>query len=96
MKQGIGLDTTRLTPALRRAYERETLEVRGRAAEILATIGPRKLGVVALFRAERWTEVSIANYEKDQHLADLHWIRAAEWRRIGWALSTIETRENLT
>jgi hypothetical protein len=73
---------------LQDAYERETLEVRGRAAEVLAAIGAHKLRVVALFRAARWVEASTANYENNQLLADLNWVRAAEWRRIGWALVT--------
>lgn len=68
--------------ALERAYVRETLEVRGRAAEILAAVGRAKLRRIALFRSSRWAEASSADYERDVHLADLNWIRAAEWWRI--------------
>jgi hypothetical protein len=71
---------------LQHAYDRETFDVRGRAAEILAAIGPEKLRVVALFRASRWFEASMANYENDQRLAGVNWVRAAEWWRIGWEL----------
>jgi hypothetical protein len=70
-----------------RAYDRETLEVRGRAAEVLAAIGPGKLRTVALFRACRWAELSAADYEQDSHLADLAWVRASEWLRIRLSLS---------
>jgi hypothetical protein len=81
------MDKIKSLPSVLRAYERETLDVRGRAAEILAAIGAQKLCVVALFRANRWAEASAANYESDQRSADLYCVRAAEWRRIGWALS---------
>lgn len=70
-----------------RVYDRETLEVRVRAAEALAAIGSAKLRRVALFRACRWAELSAADYEHDVHLADLAWIRAAEWLRIWLSLS---------
>ena len=73
-------------PDRQREYEQETLEVRGRAAEVLAAIGPDKLRRVSLFRACRWAELSAADYEHNPRLADLAWIRAAEWLRIWLAL----------
>jgi hypothetical protein len=75
------------TPDRQRAYDQETLDVRVRAAEVLAAIGSDKLRRVALFRACRWAELSAADYEHDLHLADLAWIRAAEWLRIWLSLS---------
>jgi hypothetical protein len=74
-----------------RAYAREVLEVRGRAAEILAAVGRDRLQRIALFRANRWAEASTANHERDARLADLNWIRSAEWLRI-WL--TLDTSEN--
>jgi hypothetical protein len=81
------MDRPKSLPSIQLGYERETLDVRDRAAEILAAIGTQKLCVVALFRANRWAEASAANYENDQRLADLYCVRAAEWRRIGWTLA---------
>ncbi|TCO62773.1 hypothetical protein EV192_102912 [Actinocrispum wychmicini] len=74
-------------PDRERAYETETLEVRVRAAEDLATIGRDKLRRVALFRACRWADLSVAAYEHDYRCADVAWIRFAEWLRIWLALS---------
>jgi hypothetical protein len=84
---GRDVDKTRSLLNVNQAYERERMEVRGRAAETLAAIGAQKLCVVALFRASRWAEASAANYEDDECLVDLYCVRANEWRRIGWALS---------
>lgn len=67
---------------LQRVYDREIGEVRGRAAEVLAALGSGKLRRIALFRACRWADLSVADYEHDPYLADLAWIRAAEWLRI--------------
>ncbi|WP_132112067.1 hypothetical protein [Actinocrispum wychmicini] len=53
-----------------------------RAAEVLAAIGPEKLGWIALFRACRWAEVSASGFEHNLELADLAWVRASEWLRI--------------
>lgn len=86
-EQGRDVDKAKSLHNVQRAYDRETLDVRSRAAEVLAAIGAQKLCVVALFRANRWAEASAANYESDQRLADLYCVRAAEWRRIGWAFS---------
>lgn len=77
-------------PAVERAYTREIWDVRERAAEALAAIGPVKLGVVARFRANRWCEASTADYEHDQHLSDIYWVRAVEWWRIATALPAPE------
>jgi hypothetical protein len=71
---------------VQRSYRLEVLEVRGRAAEVLAAVGARKLRVIALFRAAKWAAASTANHENDQPMADLNWIRATEWHRIGCAL----------
>lgn len=75
-----------LRPDRADAYDRETLDVRARAAEALAAIGTEKLRTVALFRACRWAEISAADYEHDLDLADLAWVRSAEWFRIWMAL----------
>jgi hypothetical protein len=74
-------------PDRQHAYDQEMLEVRARAAEVLAAIGPDKLRRVALFRACRWAELSAADYEHNPQLADLAWIRAAEWLRIWLTLA---------
>lgn len=67
--------------------------MRVRAAEMLAAaVGSDRLRRVALFRACRWAEVSAADYEHDSRLADLAWMRAAEWLRI-W-LSFASTHPN--
>jgi hypothetical protein len=60
-------------------------DVRERAAEILAAVGPIKLRTIALFRAKKWAEISI-NMDDRIH-AQAEWVRAAEWLRIGWTLS---------
>jgi hypothetical protein len=73
---------------LQAAYELTVLEVRGRAAEILAAVGSAKLRRVALFRAAKWANVSTNAYLDDRRNADLHRVQAAEWLRIGWTLPT--------
>jgi hypothetical protein len=62
------------------------LEVRGRAAEVLAAVGAEKLRRIAMFRAARWLDSSSRKYAEFPHFADLDWIRAVEWWRIGFAL----------
>jgi hypothetical protein len=75
------------TPDRDRAYAQQTWDVRVQAAEVLAAIGIEKLRRVALFRACRWAELSAISYEHDLHLADLAWIRAAEWLRLWLSLA---------
>jgi hypothetical protein len=83
------------TPERQQAYVRERSEVRGRAAEMLAAIGTDKLRTVVLFRACRWAEVSMAQYEDNTQLAYLAWIRAAEWLRI-WLTLPLRTNEAIS
>jgi hypothetical protein len=77
------VNRTIFSPLVLAAYERETWEVRGRAAEILAAVGAAKLRRIAVFRAARWADSSSRKYQDHPHFADLDWIRAAEWWRIG-------------
>jgi hypothetical protein len=67
-------------------HEQTVLEVRARAAEILAAVGPVKLRRIALFRAGKWARISAESYSEDRRFADIEWVCAAEWLRIGWSL----------
>lgn len=72
-------------------WEETVREVRESAAEIQAAVGSVKLRRIALFRATKWAEVSIGAYPDDREYADIQWVRAAEWLRIGWNLPSPAT-----
>jgi hypothetical protein len=74
-------------PLLQAAYDRAALDVRAQAVEILFAVGSVKLARIAMFRAGKWARISTDD-EDDRCRADLAWIRAAEWWRIGWALAS--------
>jgi hypothetical protein len=80
------MSENRSTTGVEVAYALTVLEVRGRAAEVLAAVGSAKLRQVALFRATKWAEASTYTYLDDRRIADIDWVRAAEWLRIGWTL----------
>lgn len=71
--------------------DRTVREVRASAAEILAAVGAVKLRRIALFRAAKWAEVSTEAHSDDRDYADVQWVRAAEWLRIGWRLPSPAT-----
>ena len=62
------------------------LDERTRAVKVLLAIGTKKLRRVAMVRAKKWAKAS-AEAEGDRHYADIARMRAAEWWRIGSALT---------
>ncbi|MBP2321089.1 hypothetical protein JOF56_001474 [Kibdelosporangium banguiense] len=85
--------TTPLTPArMEIKCARTVREVRESAADILAAVGAVKLRRISLFRATKWAEVASDAYLGDREYADVQWVRAAEWLRIGWSLPAPATQ----
>jgi hypothetical protein len=63
--------------------------VRGQAAEIVATLGPAALEIIAEFRARKWAFT--ATCREDPVCGELARARAAEWQRIATSVSTLMT-----
>jgi hypothetical protein len=61
--------------------------VRGQAAEIVATLGPAALEIIADFRARKWAFTAICR--EDPVSGELARVRAAEWQRIATSVSTL-------
>lgn len=63
--------------------------VRGQAAEIVATLGPAALEIIADFRARKWAFTAICR--EDPVSGELARVRAAEWQRIATSVSMLMT-----
>lgn len=76
------------TPYLQRSRNLELLEVRSRAAQILAAIGSAKLCRIAIFRAAKWANIS-TEHGDDLYTAYLAAIRSAEWFQVDISFQSV-------